>query len=429
MRKRNALNLLILLVSGLFLTIPKTYASPSHTFDTKYQGVRALTNPYTFDYTCGSGTTLFVLSIVTGGTTARAGGAPTYNGATMTQADITRTPTETRVELFYLLNPSTSSAYQVSIPNTGGKYLSPVASSYKSATGSSALRTANGATGTSTNPISPALTGLVAGDVIIAVVGSGATKWAPTARTGVQLYDRDDGSYGNGAQYYICPNGNDVAMGWTFGTSDDWGICEAAFKEVTSQEYSRSAGQGITIGTSTSKTSEYVRGATQAISSVLSTVRLAEFSRSVSQTISPTFSASRLIEIWRGASQTIGISTAGSRIIEFIRSASVMISSSFIASQMRELVRDASQTILISTGASKFAEFFRDASETVSVVTSAIGSLAQIFERGAGVIISILGEAIGELEDPASPSSFYLWFIIFPMILLGIFIVFRRGNR
>jgi hypothetical protein len=223
----------LLLASQLSLFIPNVKASPAHTFDTKYQGARANTNPYTFSYTCGAGTTLFVLSIVVGGTTARAGGAPTYNGIAMTQADTVRSSTETKAELWYLLNPPTGSSYTCSIPNTGtAKYLSPVASSYKAASGyTSALRTANGGTGTSTNPTGPTLTGLASGDVIVAVVGTGATTWAPTARTGTQLYDRDDGTYGNGAQYLIKTDANNVAMGWTFGTSDDWAICEVAFKE------------------------------------------------------------------------------------------------------------------------------------------------------------------------------------------------------
>ena len=206
----------------------------AHTFDTKYQGARANTAPYTFNYTCGAGTTVLVLSIVVGGTTARAGGAPTYNAVALTQADQNRQSTETFAELWFLLNPPTGSSLQVSIPNTGtAKYLSPVASSYKAQTGwRSALRTANGSTGTSTNPTGPTLTGLAIGDVIIAVVGSGANTWAPTARTGTQLYDRDDGTYGNGAQYLIKTDANNTAMSWTFGTSDDWAICEAAFREV-----------------------------------------------------------------------------------------------------------------------------------------------------------------------------------------------------
>jgi len=225
----------LIVTSWTFLGWPGIkQAQAAHAFDTKYQGVKVNSAPYTFTYICGAGTTVFVLSIVVVGTTARAGGAPTYNGIAMTQADQNRVGGETIAELWYLLSPPTGASYQVSIPNTGtARDLSPVASSYKAQSGYiSALNTANGGTGVSTNPTGPSLTGLNTGDVIVAVVGTGANSWAPTARTGTQLYDRDDGTYGNGAQYYITPNTNNVAMGWTFATSDDWAICEAAFKEV-----------------------------------------------------------------------------------------------------------------------------------------------------------------------------------------------------
>jgi len=244
--------------SGFVLRIKE--AEAAHTFDTSYQGARANTNPYTFDYTCGAGTTLFVLSIVVGGSTDRTGGVPTYNGISLTQADQNRkapSSPETVVELWYLLNPPTGSAYQVSIPNAGARYLSPVASSYKSATGNTtAFRTANGNGGTSTNPTGPTLTGLAVGDVIVAVVGSGATTWNPTGRTGTQLYDRDDGSYGNGAQYLIKTDTNDTAMAWTFGTSDDWAIVEAAFKEELPT---------ITISSSTAQPSSVLVGDTDIV--------------------------------------------------------------------------------------------------------------------------------------------------------------------
>lgn len=241
----------------------------AHTFDTKYQGTRANTSPYTFNYTCGAGSTLFVLSIVVGGTTARAGGAPTYNGVTMIQADQARQSTETFAELWYLPNPPTGSAYQVSIPNTGAVYLSPVASSYKAQSGyRSVPKTANGNNGTSTNPTGPNLTGLASGDVIIAVVGTGANTWAPTGRTGTQLYDRDDGTYGNGAQYLIKTDGNDVAMAWTFGTSDDWAICEVVFGEVLSDPTITRV-QGNARGTSATSTISVTMASTPTNGNVL----------------------------------------------------------------------------------------------------------------------------------------------------------------
>lgn len=209
----------------------------AHTYDTKANNPRTRNsgNPVTFNYTCGSGATLLVLTIVTGGSADRTGGAPTYNGVALSQADQNRKAAsgpETVVELWYLFNPPTGASYQISIPDTNNVYITCEASSYKAASGyTSALRTAGGATGTSTNPTGPTHTGLAAGDVIVAVVGNGATTWAPSGRTGVQLYDVDDGQYGDGAQYLIKTDGNNQALSWTFGTSEDWAIVSAVFRE------------------------------------------------------------------------------------------------------------------------------------------------------------------------------------------------------
>jgi len=447
MKKKLSLVFLGFLIVLLVLpTISNVYASPAHTFDTKYQGARALTNPYTFSYTCGSGTTLFVLSIVVGGTTARAGGAPTYNGVPLTQADQNRQSTETFAELWYLLNPSTGSAYQVSIPNTGGKYLSPVASSYKAATGYiSALRTANGGTGTSTNPTGPTLTGLASGDVIVAVVGTGATTWAPTARTGVQLYDRDDGTYGNGAQYLIKTDGNNVAMGWTFATSDDWAICEAAFKEVLApQEYSRSASQSITVASSTSTVEaylkavsqgiavglttatveEYLKSASQAIGIAISSGRVSEFFRAVSQaigiglqaigitigeyvrdaflTIVTTLTTTRIADFIRTATQGISFNLVTSRIADFTRAVTQAIATSLTANRLIDITRLASQTFQISLSTSRLTEFIRSVSQTFNIAL-ATARMAEFFRNVNQTIIATLNAArIGEWFRQAS---------------------------
>ncbi|QQS15430.1 MAG: hypothetical protein IPK84_03610 [Candidatus Moraniibacteriota bacterium] len=215
--------------------VPKAEA---HTFDASSHQTRTRnTSGVTFNHTCGSGTTLLTLTIVVGGTTARTGGAPTYNGVSMTQADQNgQAPSgaETIVELWYLLNPGTGSAYQINIPDSNNVYLTADASSYKATSGyKTVLKTDDDNGNTSVNPTGPSLTGLVSGDVLVAVVGSGATTWAPSARTGTQLYDVDDGSYGDGAQYLIKTDSSDTAMGWTFGTSDDWSVVEAAFTEIS----------------------------------------------------------------------------------------------------------------------------------------------------------------------------------------------------
>jgi hypothetical protein len=208
----------------------------AHTYDTKAYLARGRSSSgRDLAITIGSGATVLVLGIVVDGLTARTGGAPTINSVALTQSDQNRQAAsgETTVEQWHRLNPPAGSV-TIHIPDNNNVYFTAEASSYKAASGkASALRTASGATGTSTNPTGPTHTGLASGDVIVAMVGSGATTWAPSGRTGTQLYDIDDSSYGDGAQYLIKTDANNTAMAWTFGTSDDWAIVSAVFKETT----------------------------------------------------------------------------------------------------------------------------------------------------------------------------------------------------
>lgn len=206
----------------------------AHTYNTKTNSTRSNGNPKTFNHTCGAGTTLLVLTLVIGGGTARETGAPTYNGVAMTQADAARqaaSSPETTVEMWYLLDPPTGSAYQVSIPNSGTVYITAEVASFKAATSNkTALREANYSTGTSTNPTGPTHSP-VAGDVIIAVLGYGDDSSNATAG-GTSLYAVDDGTYMDSAQYTIYAGGN-ASLNWTDATSEDWVIVSAVFKEVS----------------------------------------------------------------------------------------------------------------------------------------------------------------------------------------------------
>ena len=222
-----------LLSIALLPAISFNEAQAAHTFDTSARFTGA-TNPLASNYTSGAGSTVLVLSIVAGGTN-RAGTAPTYNGVALTQAVAPvryATGGEASVELWYLINPPTGAAYSISIPNTGLVTLYVVASTYKAQSGyTSALDVVNTGTGASTNP-SASVTTTAAGDVIFAGIGAGAQAWVPTGRTGIQLYDVDNGAFGDGSQYILQASAGAQAMSWTFGTSDDWAIAVAAFKEV-----------------------------------------------------------------------------------------------------------------------------------------------------------------------------------------------------
>ena len=234
----------------------------AHTYDTKLRFTGAA-SPLNSDYTCAAGVTVLVVSVVTAGSTNRAGGNPTFNSVTLSQADILRkyaTSPETSCELFYLLDPPTGSAYQISVPNTGTKTLYVVASSYKAQSGyASALDQQNGNTGNTANP-SVSVTTTVNGAVIVGVMGNGLTS-VPTGRSGTILYETDNGQHIDAAQYYLQAAAGAWATSWTI-AADDWCVCVAAFKEVAIQytvQLSSEAdvGESSNLGTITFGGTEY----------------------------------------------------------------------------------------------------------------------------------------------------------------------------
>lgn len=204
-----------------------------HLFDTN-QWFTGNDNPLTQVYTCGSGTTVLVLGIVTAGSTLRAGGAPTFNGVALTQADTTRQSlagdNKPSAELWYLLSPPTGSEYSISVPNTGSKTLYIQASSYKTADGSSSvLDVVGGDTGDSADP-SVSVTTTGNGDVIVAVLCDDDGS-EPSACSGTNLNMTDFGAASESNQYKLQTTAGAWASGWTCG-SDGWGLCVAAFKKV-----------------------------------------------------------------------------------------------------------------------------------------------------------------------------------------------------
>lgn len=234
---RQSLTYAIKVVSKPLISSPSVN---SHTFDTNLRFTGA-TSPLASNYTAGAGTTLLTLGIVTAGSTNRAGGAPTYNGVALTQADSTRkyaTSPETSCELWYLIDPPTSSAYSISVPNTGTKTLYVQASTYKTRSQyyTSVLDVSGGNTGLSANP-SVSVTTTGNGDVIVGVLGDGLGT-APTATTGTSLNmtDDDDGAYSDSNQYKLQSSAGAYATGWTV-ASDDWCLVVAAFKEVVRPGY------------------------------------------------------------------------------------------------------------------------------------------------------------------------------------------------
>ena len=218
----------------------------AHVFDTNLRFTGS-SNPLTSNYTAGSGTTLLVIGIVTASAAQRSGSAPTFDGNALTQADQTRqhgVNPEISCELWYLLEPETGSALEVSIPNPTSLTLHVQVSTYKAASGfTSDLDVEGGSSGTSASP-SVSLTPTVNGAVIIGIFGDGE-DFVPTGRTGTELNTTDDGLYSDSNQFTLQATAAAIATGWTTQTygagvygggvyngDDDWCLSVAAFKET-----------------------------------------------------------------------------------------------------------------------------------------------------------------------------------------------------
>jgi hypothetical protein len=180
------------------------------------------------------------LILKTVGATDRAGGAPTWNGVTGVQGNSTQkaaSSPEAGTEIWYWTVSNTGlfiGTANFVIPNTGALTIFSSAHTGRAGSGmTSAFDVAAGSNGTSTNPTTTAMVTTVNGGIIFAAVATGAQTWAPSGRTGTQLFDTDDGAHGGGAQYLLQATAGSQAMAWTFGTSEDWGAVGVAFKEVT----------------------------------------------------------------------------------------------------------------------------------------------------------------------------------------------------
>lgn len=208
----------------------------AHTFGKASARTSSTGNPITTaSFSIITGETVLVLLLKIDGATNRAGGSPSFAGLNMTQANSTQKAAaspEASCELWYLLNPPIG-PFTATIPNTGGlTVFYTLATGKAKAGGRSAFDVAGGTNGTSANPAPGSVTTTEDGDIGFAVCASGAQTWSPSARAGTQIADTDDGAHGGGEQYHLQATKGAIDLGWTFGTSDDWGAVCAYFKEV-----------------------------------------------------------------------------------------------------------------------------------------------------------------------------------------------------
>jgi hypothetical protein len=207
-------------------------------------------NPITTSYTVAKGDSVLVLMLNVGGATDRAGGAPTLGGQTFTQASTTQkaaTTPECGAECWYLLKPLVGT-WTLTIPNTGAltiKYT--VGIGRATAGGRAALGAAVGNNATATNPTPGNLTITEANTIAFAVVATGAQTWAPTPQAGTIIANTDDGATGGGEQYILNAALGTLALGWTFGTSEDYGAVAVWFRDIPPTAIAARLGIGFSV--------------------------------------------------------------------------------------------------------------------------------------------------------------------------------------
>ena len=228
----------------------------AHTFGQNSAHTSSAGNPISFAFTTLNEETVLVLMLKVNGATDRAGGAPTFADLPLTQAGTAQKAAaspEAGAELWYLLNPPIGT-FNVIIPNTGALTIFHMVATGKAKAGwTSAFDGAAGANGTSTNPAPGAIVTTEAGDILFAVVATGAQTRAPSAQAGTILNNTDDGAHGTGRQYNLQAVKGSLNLNWTFATSEDWGAVAAAFREVAPVFFNNYLGVTVGDGMSTSE--------------------------------------------------------------------------------------------------------------------------------------------------------------------------------
>ena len=193
------------------------------TFDAKAKSTASWANPHTLTFTCGANCKLLVVGVLTRANVPRIGGAPTYNGVALTQAESVQVgEAECTAELWYLSNPATGAAHTISIPNEEDEdeeitaLLTVIASSYSNAAAYTAVLDASNATEeTQGNPSLAVITtadGAVVVDVFASAYGTPAT-----GNSDVLLYGVDEpiGAWSSHAQYALQTTAGLKTLGYT----------------------------------------------------------------------------------------------------------------------------------------------------------------------------------------------------------------------
>lgn len=212
----------------------------AHTFDTSLYTDANTSNPITFNYTCGTGVTLLVVGIYTA-TTARAGTQPLYGGKSFTDflGRVTFDYGDGAGELWYLQNPSTGSAYSISIPNTAGATNYIRTSSYKAGAGNTTVYDTSVWVNNTSGAINASSNIAATANGMVVQLLAGESNYVYNVFTHNPLFPVDHGTHNSYMQYGFIGSTATVNVGAinSAGDADEYVLITAALKELGAIPY------------------------------------------------------------------------------------------------------------------------------------------------------------------------------------------------
>ena len=199
------------------------------------QSTYGTTNPNVLSFTCNTGAKLLVCFLFNNDA-ERTGGDPTYNSLPMTDSGAGYViHTECGISIWYLIDPPTGSAYDISFPNSGGSNIQISAACFIPAAGKTAAKDKHAsATGLTDDP-SLTLTSVGANALVLGGLASG-DRDVPSAGTNFTLihtYDAGNQVWGSERWLDAGAAGNKT-VGILTVRADDWGLIGLSFIEATS---------------------------------------------------------------------------------------------------------------------------------------------------------------------------------------------------
>jgi hypothetical protein len=206
----------------------------AHVFDVSLYATGS-SNPLTMSFTPSNGATLLVLGINVSGANNRTNystAPPTFGGIQMKLVNVVQkaaSSPEVVSELWYHLNPSTGSAYTISVPNAAtSRTLYLRASTFKAqSTYSTIFNASVGGNGTSANPT--LTVSASTGGVIVGCFGDGLAT-LPSVYDGIPILPVDHGAFTSVDTYKILGADGNASLGYTI-DSDDWGLVIGSWSE------------------------------------------------------------------------------------------------------------------------------------------------------------------------------------------------------